>query len=366
MEVTDTDVHGIHWGQYNFDDKCFFLENLTNNKKILRVPLNKITHSQLNNKTEIVLEMDPEKEGDDFLCEMRLFVPAVSDIKADNEKPENAVENSTRRAETLNGEIISRAKIGEFTGEKIVSFQDILLTMPRGKYTIDFYKNLVRFHGSSFDHKIPYKNINRAFLVPLPDDNFSVLVLGLEKPIHQGSTGYPYILIQIRRDIEENVKVNLKPEQIAADYGDALKEEYEGPQHEVITKVLKAMAGISIIIPGDFKTSNGKSAFRCSVKAREGHLFPLAKALLFIPKPVIYIKHDDIIRAEFHRVSGTNQNKLIDLILIQKNGVQHPFVGIQKEELENLKRYFEQRKICLLYTSPSPRDRQKSRMPSSA
>ena len=27
---------------------------------------------------------------------------------------------------------------------------------------------------------------------------------------------------------------------------------------------------------------------------------------------------------------------------------------------------FEQTKICLLYTSPSPRDRQKSRMPSSA
>ena len=30
------------------------------------------------------------------------------------------------------------------------------------------------------------------------------------------------------------------------------------------------------------------------------------------------------------------------------------------------KKWFEQKHFCLLYTSPSPRDRQKSRMPSSA
>ena len=33
---------------------------------------------------------------------------------------------------------------------------------------------------------------------------------------------------------------------------------------------------------------------------------------------------------------------------------------------ENPKAFFDQIKNCLLYTSPSPRDRQKSRMPSSA
>ena len=41
--------------------------------------------------------------------------------------------------------------------------------------------------------------------------------------------------------------------------------------------------------------------------------------------------------------------------------------GFEAENAHNLKRKdIEQSDLCLLYTSPSPRDRQKSRMPSSA
>ena len=38
----------------------------------------------------------------------------------------------------------------------------------------------------------------------------------------------------------------------------------------------------------------------------------------------------------------------------------------EQEEKEKKKKKKEKKKNCLLYTSPSPRDRQKSRMPSSA
>ena len=36
------------------------------------------------------------------------------------------------------------------------------------------------------------------------------------------------------------------------------------------------------------------------------------------------------------------------------------------EDLKNIKKIIDKYSVCLLYTSPSPRDRQKSRMPSSA
>ena len=54
------------------------------------------------------------------------------------------------------------------------------------------------------------------------------------------------------------------------------------------------------------------------------------------------------------------RNKTIgDIIENKKNGIKMTQVTAQnKEEAEILS--------CLLYTSPSPRDRQKSRMPSSA
>ena len=47
-------------------------------------------------------------------------------------------------------------------------------------------------------------------------------------------------------------------------------------------------------------------------------------------------------------------------------GYLDPVFVEMMEELKSLLRYAFQTKHCLLYTSPSPRDRQKSRMPSSA
>ena len=41
-------------------------------------------------------------------------------------------------------------------------------------------------------------------------------------------------------------------------------------------------------------------------------------------------------------------------------------VAILTERIVNLTEHFKTNANCLLYTSPSPRDRQKSRMPSSA
>ena len=51
--------------------------------------------------------------------------------------------------------------------------------------------------------------------------------------------------------------------------------------------------------------------------------------------------------------------------LLEKSGVR-PSVMLDFSHANSRKKYQRQRYVCLLYTSPSPRDRQKSRMPSSA
>ena len=35
---------------------------------------------------------------------------------------------------------------------------------------MDLCKKSVRFHGLSFNYVVEYKNINKAFLLPLPDE----------------------------------------------------------------------------------------------------------------------------------------------------------------------------------------------------
>ena len=64
----------------------------------------------------------------------------------------------------------------------------------------------------------------------------------------------------------------------------------------------------------------------------------------------------------FCQLCGTDEGEMhIDHVIPRKSGGGH--------ELDNLRvlcKSCNLRKGCLLYTSPSPRDRQKSRMPSSA
>ena len=51
-------------------------------------------------------------------------------------------------------------------------------------------------------------------------------------------------------------------------------------------------------------------------------------------------------------------NKIVDPVKVAMRVIEGLYDGVTTPELDSL--------ACLLYTSPSPRDRQKSRMPSSA
>jgi len=84
--------------------------------------------------------------------------------------------------------------------------------------------------------------------------------------------------------------VNLSPQQIKENYGDNLTPEIEGPLFDVLSKLFKELIKINILIPGEFKSNRKEEAIKCSVKASDGHLFPLKNSLIFIHKPVIFVK----------------------------------------------------------------------------
>ena len=63
------------------------------------------------------------------------------------------------------------------------------------------------------------------------------------------------------------------------------------------------MVGIKkIIVPGEFESSRGAKAIKCSVRAAEGYLYPLRSSVVFIHKPILYIRHAEIKSVEFSRV----------------------------------------------------------------
>ncbi len=169
----------------------------------------------------------------------------------DEEEKRNGGERNS--AEVLNNRIMNRASISEGTGEVIVSFTDLPFLVPRGKYSCDLSSTSLRMHGPTFNHIIQYKHISKGFLLPKPDDMHVNFVLALDKPLRQGKTSYLYLIMQIRKDTEEEVEIKLPTDRITELYGDKLKPKYEVDLHDILAKLFKAIIKINIIIPGDFQ-----------------------------------------------------------------------------------------------------------------
>lgn len=170
-------------------------------------------------------------------------------------------------------------------------------------------------------------------------------VIALEKSIRQGNTIYPYLVMNFKKDMEETVKIKLKPEEITEFYGESITEEVSGPLYDIVSKLFKIIVGVNIIVPGNFRAYNGQCGFRCSIRAQEGVLFPLPKSLIFIQKPVISVRIEEIGVIRFHRAGNRDQNKLFDIEIRTAKGNNHTFVGIDKQEYSKITEYFTSRKV---------------------
>lgn len=220
------------------------------------------------------------------------------------------------------------------------------MLIPRGKYSLEIYETFLKFHGRTHDYKILFKDVNRAFLLPKPDSLHIFYILALNTPVRQGQTQHHYLAMQFAKDSEIKVKVNISPSELEEKYQD-LSPELEGVLYDVLSRLLKSILKVSIIIPSGFKSADQKDALKCSVKAQEGYLYPLRKSLLFIYKPVAYIRHDDIAHCEFARVSefAAHSSRSFDCTIATKNGDYITFSGLEKQEYQVLKEYLASKKL---------------------
>jgi hypothetical protein len=58
----------------------------------------------------------------------------------------------------------------------------------------------LRFHGSTFNYNVDYKNIQKGIILPMNHENKTAIVLQLSKPIIQGQTIHPFIVVLLPRD----------------------------------------------------------------------------------------------------------------------------------------------------------------------
>lgn len=112
-----------------------------------------------------------------------------------------------------------------------------------------------------------------------------------------------------------------------------------------MAKLFKMIMGVNIIIPGNFKTSQGHASLKCAVGNQDGNLFLMNKSMIFINKPVIYIRISDVARVEFRRVAGRLNMRGFDFEVVLKSGVSTIFSGADKRDLDQVKEYFEKSEV---------------------
>ena len=156
--------------------------------------------------------------------------------------------------------------------------------------------------------------------------------------------------MQFEKEKQQKVTINLSKEQIKEQYDDKFEPEIEGPLYDVLSMLFKNLAKVNILIPGEFRSAKGDEAIKCSVKASDGHLYPLKSSLVFIHKPVHYIKLAEIKYVEFSRVGGLGvgmpSSRSFDMTVTMLRDVQPiTFAGIDKQEHKNLMGYLKAKGI---------------------
>ena len=175
-------------------------------------------------------------------------------------------------------------------------------------------------------------------------------------------------------------------EDLASKYQGKLNKKMSGPEYEIVTKVVKALTQRRLIVPDTFVgfgpslpsplanplwmlpscciysynasamscvliskpplpsniplcspcsplslcecSHSGTAAVGCSCKASVGYLYPLERAFMFVPKPAVHIRFEEIAWVNFSRSMGSNRS--FDFEISTKLNTTYNFSSIDK------------------------------------
>lgn len=310
-------TNGWSWGDVNLEGDNE-LKLMSDEKIGLEVPLGDLGQVAVRGKTDVVLEMqaDGDKADDEVLCEI-VFQVVPEKISTD----------------TLQQELQQKAGLSE-RGEAVGRISDVMLVAPRGKHELEFFRQTMKVHGKTQTYTVKYKSIARLFLLTLPGKTEVVLVVGLDQPLRSGQQLNYFLVFQLNADAR--MLPNLPPEKMKA-YN--LNPGESQLTYIIMSKLLKDLSGKVLVAPAsDLQTKNGSHSVGCSHKAQRGHLYPMKKSMLFIVKPVVWIRYDEIVSIEF--LTGRTRAKSFDILVKLKDKAPVEFSQMEKEDIDALNAFF--------------------------
>ncbi|GMS89802.1 hypothetical protein PENTCL1PPCAC_11977 [Pristionchus entomophagus] len=310
-------IKGWNYGEANI--KGPNLEFSVDGKLAFEVPLTNVNKC-VAAKNEATLEFQDNDDAPVALTEMRFFM-------AEEEQGED-------RVEAFRQMVLKYAGIETETGQAVATLEQILCMTPRGRYDIKVYPNHLSLHGKTYDYKIPTKSITRLFLVPHKDGRHMYFVISLNPPIRQGQTRYHYLVIEFVKDEHVDLELGMTQEQLNELYERKLEREQSGNTYEIVSRIFRALVNMRITVPGNFVGHSGTPAIACAHKQASGFLYPLEKGLLYIHKPPMYVRFEEISTIHFARSDVSTRS--FDFEIELKSGSTLVFNSVEKEEYNKL------------------------------
>ncbi|CAD6188199.1 unnamed protein product [Caenorhabditis auriculariae] len=318
------------WNFGNCEVKGKNIEFNWEDKPVFEIPISNVANCA-GNKNEATLEFHQNDECPVSLMEMRFHMPF------DGEDEEADPVEEFRKA------VMKYAGIEVETGQPVAILSQILCTTPRGRYDIKVFPNHLSLHGKTYDYKIPIKTITRLFLVPHKDGRHVYFVISLNPPIRQGQTRYSYLVCEFVKEDEIELEIGLTNEQIEEQFGGKLEREMSGPVYEIVSKLFRVLVNMKITVPGSFIGNTGTPAIQCAHKQASGLLYPLEKGFLYIHKPPMYIRFEEISTVNFARSDVSTRT--FDFEIEMKAGHVLIFNSIEKEEYNKLYDYVQNKHL---------------------
>ncbi|MCJ1243118.1 FACT complex subunit [Trapelia coarctata] len=373
LEQKEHALRGWNWGKAEFG-KAELAFNVQN-RPAFEIPYSEISNTNLAGKNEVSIEFSLPADGKetgtnghlegarakgrktggarDQLTEMRFYIPGTTtkkgkDANGDDMSVDGEDAEEQNAANLFYETLMDKAEIGEVAGDTYATFLDVLHLTPRGRFDVDMYEKSFRLRGKTYDYKVLYESIKKFMILPKPDDLHTLICIGLEPPLRQGQTRYPFLVMQFKSDEEVELDINMTEEMIKEKYEGRLQPHYEQAQHSIVAQVFRGLAGKKLVTPSkDFISHHQQSGVKCSIKANEGHLFCLDKSFMFVPKPATYISFDQISVIVMSRVGGAiSASRTFDITITLKAGLgEHQFSNINREEQKPLEEFFEVKKL---------------------
>ncbi|KAI8071472.1 hypothetical protein BC940DRAFT_253091 [Gongronella butleri] len=353
LDTKEPSLKGWNWGNVDFQGSELVFN--VGSKTLLELPLASAIGASKAGKNEVSVNfVDPGQPGPegvdpkqvDELMDVTFYIPGTVTKDADDE-------NDADAEEEVNADVVfydtvkSKLELSQLTTENIVQFPEVLCITPRGRYNIDMYQDFLRLRGKTYDYKILYANIVKLFLLLKPDDVHVLFVIGLDPPLRQGQTKYPFLVLQFVREDEIDVELNLDDTKLDEKYENKLQKHYDAPTYEVVSTIFRALTGKKVTVPGNFRSHHGANAIKCSMKANEGFLYPLDKSFLFIPKPTTFVPIGQISMVSFSRIGSQSggTSRTFDMKFHMHSGSDYQFSSINREEYANIEAFLREKKI---------------------